>query len=253
MKKKVYIAILLIYLYLPLIVVCIYSFDNSMTMSSFNGLTLDNYFTLFSNTDLLIALINSLVIAFINSTFSLLIGLAIVFGMYSIENKRVNKMFFSINNVMLISPDIVIGVSFLIMYTFLRVQLGFYTVLISHIIFSVPIVIITIYPKLKEISNNQINAAYDLGANNIEVIFKVLIPALQNIIIFAFILSFIYSVDDFGVTYFVTGNGFTTLPILIYSMVKRGVGLDVNALFTIIFIIVMSCVLLYHFIERKKK
>jgi spermidine/putrescine transport system permease protein len=155
---------------------------------------------------------------------------------------------------LIVSPDVVIGASFLILFTALGFSLGFASVLISHIAFSVPIVVLMVLPKLKEMDNSLIDAARDLGANNYQVFSQVLLPALTPGILSGFFLALTYSLDDFAVTFFVTGNGFTTLSVEIYSRARQGIDLEVNALSTIIFFFVLLLVGVYYFsTERQGK
>ena len=156
------------------------------------------------------------------------------------------------NNILIVSPDVIIGASFLILFTALGFTLGFASVLLSHIAFSVPIVVLMVLPKLKEMDNSLIDAARDLGASGWQVFSKVLIPALTPGIMSGMFMALTYSLDDFAVTFFVTGNGFTTLSVEIYSRARQGIDLEINALSTIIFLFVMLLVGIYYFISKRQ-
>ena len=131
---------------------------------------------------------------------------------------------------LIVSPDVVIGASFLILFTMIGVKLGFTSVLISHVAFSIPIVVLMVLPKLLEMNPNLIDAAQDLGASKREVLTRVIIPYIQPGIFAGFFMAFTYSLDDFAVTFFVTGNGFSTLSVEIYSMARAGISLTINAI-----------------------
>ena len=151
---------------------------------------------------------------------------------------------------LIVSPDVIIGASFLITFTMLGIKLGFVSVLLSHIAFSVPIVVIMVLPKIQEMSSTLIDAARDLGASQWDVLTKVMIPYITPGIFAGFFMALTYSLDDFAVTFFVTGNGFTTLSVEIYSMARRGVSLNINALSTLLFFLTLLLVVGYYFITQ---
>ena len=159
----------------------------------------------------------------------------------------------SLNNVLIVSPDVVIGASFLILFTMIGVKLGFTSVLISHIAFSVPIVVLMVLPKLLEMNTNLIDAALDLGANRRDVLTRVIFPYIKPGILAGFFMALTYSLDDFAVTFFVTGNGFSTLSVEIYSMARAGITLTVNAISGLVFIVTVVIVVMYYFITIVQK
>ena len=152
---------------------------------------------------------------------------------------------------MIVSPDVIIGASFLILFTMLGVKLGYTSVLLSHVAFSVPIVVIMVLPKLQEMSPSLIDAALDLGANKWDILSKVVIPFITPGIFAGFFMALTYSLDDFAVTFFVTGNGFSTLSVEIYSLARRGISLEINALSTLLFLFTVVLVIGYYFINRR--
>ncbi len=159
----------------------------------------------------------------------------------------------SLNNVLIVSPDVIIGASFLILFTMAGIKLGFYSVLLSHIAFSIPIVVLMVLPKLAEMSPFLIDAAKDLGANSWNVLTKVILPFITPGIFAGFFMALTYSLDDFAVTFFVTGNGFSTLSVEIYSLARRGISLNINALSALIFLITVLLVVVYYFITNHNK
>ncbi len=154
------------------------------------------------------------------------------------------------NSILLVSPDVIIGASFLIFFTALKLPLGFWSVLLSHIAFEIPIVLLMVLPRLDEMSPSLINAAMDLGATPAQILSKITLPFIQPGIIAGFFMAITYSLDDFAVTFFVTGNGFTTLSVEIYSRARQGISLEINALAGIMFIFSLILVGIYYLIEN---
>ena len=153
----------------------------------------------------------------------------------------------------MVSPDVMIGASFLILFTSLKFQLGISSVLLSHVAFSIPIVVLMVLPRLKEMNQDMVNAAYDLGANYFQMLKEVMLPYLTPGIIAGYFMAFTYSLDDFAVTFFLTGNGFTTLSVEIYSRARQGISLDINALSTIVFFFSILLVIGYYYISQEKE
>lgn len=158
--------------------------------------------------------------------------------------------FLSMNNILLVSPDVIIGASFLILFTFIGFRLGFTSVLLSHVAFSIPIVVLMVLPKLQEMNSTMLKAAQDLGATNLQVLTKIVLPAITPGILAGYFMAFTYSLDDFAVTFFVTGNGFSTLAVEIYSRARQGVSLEINALSTLMFLFALILVIGYYFIQQ---
>ena len=176
-------------------------------------------------------------------------------GIYYTKKRRMRNIFMSLNNILLVSPDVIIGASFLIFFTtlggFIRnFNLGFTSVLLSHIAFSIPIVVLMVLPKLREMNDSMVDAALDLGANHFQVIQRIILPFLSPGIIAGYFMAFTYSLDDFAVTFFVTGNGFSTLSVEIYSRARQGISLEINALSTLVFLFSMILVIGYYFISK---
>ena len=158
----------------------------------------------------------------------------------------------------MVSPDVIIGASFLIFFTMVgsvvkSFQLGFTSVLLSHVAFSIPIVVLMVLPKLQEMNDSMVDAARDLGANNFQVLRHIILPFLTPGIIAGYFMAFTYSLDDFAVTFFVTGNGFSTLSVEIYSRARQGISLEINALSTLVFLFSMLLVVGYYFISKENR
>jgi spermidine/putrescine transport system permease protein len=256
MKNKlsmIYLFIVFFILYAPIIYLIVYSFNSGGTMYDFEGFTLDWYKQLLGDTRMLIIVLNTIVIALLSAVISTIIGVIGALGISYVKRRQMKNTLLSLNNVLIVSPDVIIGASFLITFTLIGIKLGFTSVLLSHIAFSVPIVVIMVLPKLQEMSSSLIDAARDLGASWWDVLTKVTIPYITPGIFAGFFMALTYSLDDFAVTFFVTGNGFTTLSVEIYSMARRGVSLDINALSTLLFLFTLLLVIGYYFITQRYK
>ncbi|MGL5915430.1 MAG: ABC transporter permease [Culicoidibacterales bacterium] len=240
-------------LYAPILFLAVYSFNSGGSMSGFEGLTLEWYQELFSDTRLFIILLNTLVVALLSSTIATIVGIAGALAIHNVEKTKYKSMLLTLNNILIVSPDVIIGASFLILFTVLGISLGFFSVLLSHIAFSIPIVVIMILPKLKEMSPTLIDAAQDLGASQWQVFSQVILPYIIPGIFAGFFTALTFSLDDFAVTFFVTGNGFNTLAVEVYSLARQGISLKINALSTIIFAVTLTLVLGYYFISTRKK
>ncbi len=248
-----YLIVVFILLYTPIAYLIFYSFNEAGNMTEFTGFTLDWYKEVFHDTRLLIIVLNTVVIALLSAMFSTILGIFGALSIYFAKTRRTKNTLLSLNNVLIVSPDVIIGASFLILFTMMGIKLGFASVLIAHIAFGVPIVVIMILPRLNEMSPTLIDAALDLGANRWSVLTKVILPFISSGIFAGFFLALTYSLDDFAVTFFVTGNGFSTLSVEIYSLARRGISLNINALSTILFVITLTIVLGFYFIEQRKR
>ncbi len=222
-------------------------------MSNFESFTLEHYQAVFEDTRLLIIVMNTIIIALLSALLSTTTGVIGALAIYFMKNKSARQTVLSLNNILIVSPDVIIGASFLILFTLIGVRLGFASVLISHIAFSIPIVVIMVLPKLQEMSTTLIDAALDLGASRKDILTRVILPYIKPGIFAGFFLALTYSLDDFAVTFFVTGNGFSTLSVEVYSMARTGITLTINALSGLIFLITMVLVLGYYFINNKTK
>lgn len=250
--SRLYLCIMLFLLYLPIIYLTIFSFNSGDDILVFEGFSLKWYIELFSDTDLLITLIDTIILAIISSFFSTIIGLFGAITINSIKSKANKRIALGLNSIMIVSPDVIIGISLLLLFTFIKLPFGFFTVLLAHITFCFPIVVLMILPKLSKVNQNTIFAAYDLGASKAQVFFKIIIPQILPSLISSFVAALTYSLDDFAVTFFVNGNGFSTLGIEIYSTARQGISLTLNAMSTLIFLVTIVLALLYYFIENKR-
>ncbi|MFM9279677.1 ABC transporter permease [Paenibacillus jiagnxiensis] len=248
---SVYLFLVFLVLYAPILYLMYYSFNSGGTMHGFEGFTLEWYMEVFQDTRLIIIVINTLVIALLSSAIATMIGIMGALAIERVQRRRVKNTLLSLNNVLIVNPDVIIGASFLILFTIAGIKLGFVSVLLSHIAFSIPITVLMILPRLQEMSPTLVDAARDLGASRTDVLTKVVLPFIKPGIFSGFFMALTYSLDDFAVTFFVTGSGYSTLSVEIYSRARQGVALSINALSTLIFLFTVLLVIGYYFINRR--
>ncbi|MCK9223093.1 MAG: ABC transporter permease [Limnochordia bacterium] len=249
--STIYLVCVFAILYAPILYLAYYSFNSGGTMYHFDEFTLDWYREVFQDTRLLVILLNTLTIALLSAAISTIIGVAGAIAIHNVKRREFRNALLTLNNVMIVSPDVIIGASFLILFAMIGMQLGFASVLIAHIAFSVPIVVLMVLPKLQEMSPSLIDAALDLGATRRDVLTRVVIPYITPGIMAGFFMALTYSLDDFAVTFFVTGSGFSTLSVEIYSMARRGISLTINALSTLVFLVTLALVIGYYAISKQ--
>ena len=254
MKKlsNLYLAFVFIVLYLPIFYLIGYALNAGDDMNSFTGFSLSHFETMFGDGRLMLILVQTFLLAFLSALIATVIGTFGAIYIYQ-SRKRYQEAFLSLNNILMVAPDVMIGASFLILFTQLKFSLGFLTVLSSHVAFSIPIVVLMVLPRLKEMNNDMIHAAYDLGASQFQMFKEIMLPYLTPSIIAGYFMAFTYSLDDFAVTFFVTGNGFSTLSVEIYSRARKGISLEINALSALVFLFSIILVVGYYFISREKE
>lgn len=248
-----------IFLYMPIGVLVLYSFNSGDSTAVFQGFSLRWYKELFTDTATLNALKNTLILAVLSAVISTIIGTAAAYGISKMKNKYIKNITMSTTQIPMINPEIVTGISMMLLFVFVANILktssfnGFWTVLIAHITFNLPYVILLVLPKFKEMDKSLPEAAQDLGCTPFKSFFKVELPAIMPGIIAGFIMAFTLSIDDFVISYFTTGSGFETLPIRIYSMTKKRVTPDMYALSTLIFVTILVLLLVSNLAEGKNK
>ena len=242
---------MLLFLYLPIFVLIVFSF-NSTKGYSWTGFSWKWYKELFSNELILHSLQNTLIIAAIASVVATVLGAAAAVGVFSMKNKTLKGAINNVTNLPLVSPEIVMGISLMLLFSFARMSGGFLSLVISHISFCVPSVYFSVLPKLRQMNGNLYEAALDLGCTPFKAFMKVVLPEIMPGIITGFLMAFTYSLDDFVVSYFTAGN-VQTLSITIYSMVKKRVSPEINALSTILFVVVLMILLFTNVRSIKKE
>ena len=251
--SKAYLILVFVVLYAPIFYLIFYSFNSGGNMINFESFTLEHYQAVFEDSRLIVILLNTVIVALLSGLIATVIGTLGAIAIVSIKNKKMRNTLLSLNNVLIVSPDVVIGASFLILFTMIGVKLGFASVLVSHVAFSVPIVVLMVLPKLLEMNTSLIDAARDLGATKRDVLTRVILPYISPGIFAGFFMALTYSLDDFAVTFFVTGNGFSTLSVEIYSMARAGISLTVNAISGLVFAVTLLVVVGYYFINKRSK
>ncbi len=257
MKKtlNIYTVLIFIFLYAPIAVLILFSFNSSNSTGVFTGFSLKWYRELLSDSATLNALKNTLILALASSAVATILGTLAAVGMNRMRNKFISGAVNTITNIPMMNPDIVTGISLMLLFVFVGTlvnadsNLSFWTVLIAHITFNLPYVYLNVLPKLKQMESALPEAALDLGCTPLQSFFKVELPNIMPGIISGFIMAFTLSLDDFVISYFTVGNGFETLPIRIYSMTKKRVTPDMYALSTLIFIVILVLLLLSNFLE----
>ncbi len=255
--SKLYIALIIFFLYAPIAVMIVFSFNSSNSTSVFEGFSLHWYAELFGNSSVLNALGNTLLLAFSSALFATVLGSAAAVGIFSYRKKWTRSAVMSVTNIPMMNPDIVTGISMMLLFVFigrmlaLRSSLSFVTLLIAHITFNLPYVILSVMPKLNQLDGHLSEAALDLGCTPIKAFFRAILPSISSGIVTGFIMAFTLSLDDFVISYFTTGPEFQTLPLLIYSMTKRRVTPDMYALSTIMFVSVLLLLILFNFAQSR--
>lgn len=257
--NKFYTILVFAFLYLPIGVLILYSFNSADSTGVFKGFSLKWYQELFSDGATLNALKNTLVLAILSSVIATIIGTAAAYGISKMSNKHLKSATMSVTQIPMINPEIVTGISMMLLFVFVgalvksQSVLGFGTVLIAHVTFNLPYVILLVLPKFKEMDKHLPEAARDLGCTPLQSFFKVELPSIMPGIVAGFIMAFTLSLDDFVISYFTTGSGFETLPIRIYSMTKKRVTPDMYALSTLIFVTILVLLLISNFTSGKNK
>ncbi|WP_314942593.1 ABC transporter permease [Abiotrophia defectiva] len=247
--SNLYLWFMFAVLYLPIFYLIFYSFNAGGDMNSFTGFTLDHYTKVFGDTRLMIFILNTFILALLSALLATAIGTLGAIMVYYLRQKSKRQLLLNLNNILMVTPDVMIGASFLILFSLLAIQLGFFSVLLAHIAFNVPIVVLMVLPRLYEMNDTMVTAAQDLGANYFQVLTRVVLPSIASGIMAGFFMAFTYSLDDFAVTFFLAGNGFSTLSVEIYSRARRGISLEINAISTLMFIMSLILVIGYYFIQ----
>lgn len=236
---NIYSLLIYAFLYIPIVVLIIFSFNDSKYRGNWSGFTFRWYQELFADPDIMGALYTTFIVAIISSVVATVIGTLTAVGIHSLK-PRYKKLFINLSYIPMISPDIVIGISLLTLFVLLKLNLGYITLILAHITFNIPYVIFAVLPKLQQLDPHLEEAALDLGATPFQAFFKVILPEIIPGILTGALMAFTLSLDDFMVSFFTTGSGVATLSIKIYSMTKRGVSPTINALSSIMFIVLLT-------------
>ena len=248
--KRFYLVAILVIMYAPVALLMIFSFNDSK-LPIWKGFTLDWYKQMLVDTSIQEAFINTIVVALVASLISTVIGTFAAIGINRMRGWQKNWIM-NVTYIPLLSPDIVIGISLMMLFSFIRMPFGIITLIISHITFSVPYVILSIMPKLKQMNYNLYEAALDLGATPFYAFKKVILPEILPGVVAGAFIAFTLSLDDFVVSFFNKGAGVDTLPIKIYSMARKGVNPTINAISTLMFTAIIVILLITNLRANKK-
>lgn len=250
--KGIYLALIILFLYLPIFTLMVLSFNEGKTMNAWTGFSFRWYREMFSNRTIMEALGNTLTIAFWAAAAATVVGVMACIGLNAMKEKH-RSFFMGLNNIPLLNADIVTGISLMLSFLLFGISLNYGTVLFAHITFCIPYVILSVMPKFRQLENHTFEAALDLGASPAYAFFKVVLPDIMPGIISGFLLSFTMSVDDFVITHFTRGAGINTLSTLVYSQVKVGIRPTLYALSMVIFAAVFVILILVNIISNKRE
>lgn len=236
--QKAYIILIFIFLYAPIFTLIIFSFNDSKSRAKWSGFTLKWYKNMFADPVIVSSLYYTIVIAIVSSIVATIIGTLAAIGINNLKKKQ-RKIIMNLTYVPVLNPDIVTGIALMLFFIAIGIKLGFNSMLLAHITFNIPYVILCVLPKLKQLDNNMYEAALDLGATPIQSLYKVILPEIMPGVVTGLLLAFTLSLDDFVISYFTTGNGVSNLSITIYTMTRRGIKPEINALSTIMFLSVL--------------
>ncbi len=250
--RRLYLALIFIILYAPIVTLMVLSFNESKSRAKWGGFTFKWYMQLFQNKAIMEALYLTLVLALLSALIATIIGTAACIGINRMP-KIPQSLIMGITNIPLLNADIVTGISLMLAFIAFGIDLGFSTVLIGHISFNTPYVILSVMPKIRQTGKASYEAALDLGATPLYAFWKVIFPDILPGILSGFLLSFTMSLDDFIITYFTKGRGINTLSTKIYSEVKKGIKPEMYALSTLLFLSVLILLIAINNLPAKHK
>lgn len=250
--KRIYIGLILFFLYAPIVTLIVLSFNASKTRAKWGGFTFKWYGELFKNEVILQALWNTLLIAFLSALIATVIGTIACISMQGMK-KNTRAVVMGITNIPMLNAEIVTGISLMLLFISLGVTFGFGTILLAHITFNIPYVILSVMPRMKQLNMSTYEAALDLGATRMQAFFKVIFPDILPGILSGFLMAFTMSLDDFIITHFTKGPGIDTLSTKIYTEVKKGIKPEMYALSSIIFVAVFVLMVLVNYTPKKEE
>lgn len=240
------------FLYLPVMVLILFSFNDSKSALTWTGFSLRWYGELFRDKTIMDALKNTLAIALASSFLSVTAGLISCWGLTHMD-KRLRRFVLKINDIPLVNPDLVTGISLMILFLFFRFKFGYTTLLLAHMSFCIPYVVITVLPQMRSLTSSQLEAAMDLGASPFKALTAIILPQLFPSILTSWLICFTLSIDDFVISFFTTGSGVNNISIVVYSMARRGVNPKINALSTLLLGSIFILLMLINSRKKNKK
>lgn len=254
---NIFMVLVFIFMYAPIILLMIFSFNDSKSRSVWAGFTLKWYEKLLNDSHIIHSLQITLSVSILAALISTVLGTMAAIGIFNMT-RRSRRIMMTANNIPMMNPDIIMGVSLMLMFIFLyefigmsAFQLGFFTLLLAHITFDTPYVILSVMPRLRQMDQSQYEAALDLGATKFQALRLVVLPQIMSGIITGMILSFTMSIDDVVVSYFTSGATTETLGVLIFAMTKKRISPEINALCTLMFVVVLLLLLIINFRELR--
>lgn len=252
MKKvfsRCYTALCFTFLYAPILILVVFSFNTSKG-STWTGFTTKWYVELFKNEEIISSFINTLIVALAASVFATILGTMAAFGIHGM--KKVSKgTMRTLTYIQILNPEIVTGISLMLLFAYFKMSSGFTTLILAHITFCVPTVVLSVLPKLRQMNVSLYEAAMDLGCNRTQAFIKAVIPEIMPGIVSGFLMALTYSIDDFVISYFTSGTTSQTLPVVIYSMTKKQVTPTIYALSTIMFVCVLAVLIIYNVVDMR--
>lgn len=249
--SRFYLALVFAFLYAPIAVLIIFSFNEGKTRGSWDGFSLIWYETLLQDEEVLTAVRNTFLIAIGSTAASTVIGTLGAIGLTQYR-PRIRQRFLALNQIPVVNPDIVMAVGLMVLFRTLELDFGLLTLLLAHIAFTVPYVVLSVLPKLKQMPKALPEAAMDLGATPAQTLWRVIIPQIRPGILSGALIAFTLSIDDFVISFFTTGNGVDTVSTIVYSMARRGINPEINALSTIMFAVLLLLLILTNVGTKKE-
>ncbi|ODM25400.1 spermidine/putrescine ABC transporter permease [Clostridium sp. Bc-iso-3] len=241
--ERIYLGLIMVFLYAPILTLIVFSFNDSKSRAKWGGFTLKWYKNMLHDPEISKSLYYTLLIALLASVIATIIGTLAAIGIH-VMKKKTKSVILNVTYLPVLNADIVTGIAFMLFFVAIGLRLGFTSMLIAHITFNIPYVILSILPKLSSLNKFTYEAALDLGASPMKAIRKVIIPEIMPNIITGFLLAFTLSLDDFVISYFTTGSGVTNLSITIDTMTRRGIKPEINAVSTVLFLSVLILLLI---------
>lgn len=253
--SKIFMTLLTIFFYAPILYIIIFSFNSTRSLTKFSGFSMQWYEKMFNSSEMMESLVYTIVVAILATIISTFVGTITAIGL-SKSRKIIKTVVTQVNQLPIMNPEIVTAIGLMMLFSALHVKKGFVTLLLAHIMFCIPYVILSVTPKLRSLNPNLADAAMDLGATPWQALFKVIVPQVMPGIISGALISFTMSFDDFIISYFVTGNGVSNISIIVYTMSKR-VNPSINALSTLIILMITIVLLLANIVpalvDKNKK
>jgi len=249
--ERLYLSLILLFLYAPIVTLMVFSFNDSKSRAKWGGFTLKWYKSMFNDPIITKSLYYTLIIALMSAIIATIIGTAAAIGIYVMKKNR-QEVMMNLTYLPVLNADIVTGIAFMLFFVGIGMKLGFTSMLLAHITFNIPYVILSILPKLRSMNKYTYEAALDLGAEPLSAVWKVIIPEIKPNIMTGFLFAFTLSLDDFVISYFTAGNGVSNLSITIYTMTRRGIKPEINAISTVLFIAILLLLLIINKQSKKQ-